>query len=225
MQTRVEQYVILTISILACIGFYFISQIGDFNYLLSSAMKVGLFVGIPLCYQRSQDGRWQYFIPRGKGKVGDLRAGFCMGLALFSIVIIAYVVCRPYIDARSITSQIGETSGVPKMLYPFAGLYATFGNSFVEEYFFRGFIFLNLKHMGHERLANLFSAGLFAIYHVAIIQTWFSIWVMMVVLVGLFIGGLIFNYMDSPKSHILNSWLVHIFTDVSVMVIATQLFY
>lgn len=225
MKRTVHSMYILIISLLACIGFYVISQIGDFNYLTSSIMKIILFVGIPACYQRLVEGKWMWFIPKRGKKFIEIGVGFSVGLGVFSLVLLGYMICKPYIDTGSITRQIGATAGVPVVLYPLAGFYATVGNSFVEEYFFRGFIFLNLKRQDKIQKGKIFSAGLFAIYHVSIIQTWFSFWMIIFILGGLFVGGMIFNQMDHEKDHILNSWLVHIFADVSVMFIAAQMFY
>ncbi len=61
-----------------------------------------------------------------------------------------------------------------------------FGNSLIEEYFFRGVIFRSL----FERLpvfAYIISSLLFSLYHLAIFGTWFSGYILFLALFGLFL--------------------------------------
>ena len=88
-------------------------------------------------------------------------------------------------------------------------------NSLLEELFFRGFLFLNLKHRS-RRFAYVFSAGAFAAYHVAMMIGWFSPVLWLLVMAGLFVGGLIFNWLNEKQESIYPSWLVHMFANFAI---------
>jgi membrane protease YdiL (CAAX protease family) len=106
----------------------------------------------------------------------------------------------------------------------FIAIYITLGNSLLEEFFFRGFIFLNLRQLGKEKFAYLFSALLFAIYHISIFQSWFTLPLMLLSLFGLFTIGIVFNWLNTKTNTIINSWIVHIFADLAIILIGLKLF-
>ncbi|WP_369404955.1 CPBP family intramembrane glutamic endopeptidase [Piscibacillus salipiscarius] len=80
----------------------------------------------------------------------------------------------------------------------------------LEEFYFRGFIFLKFYQSGYHVLGYIFSSALFAIYHVAIFATWFNFELILLALAGLFVVGLIFNWLNTKSNNFLNSWILHI---------------
>lgn len=52
-------------------------------------------------------------------------------------------------------------------------LYIMFGNSLLEEYFFRGIIYYQASQIS-KPFAYLLSALMFSLYHIVIFSTWFS---------------------------------------------------
>jgi membrane protease YdiL (CAAX protease family) len=154
-------------------------------------------------------------------KLSELKLGFVIGLSFFLIIIMAYYIFKGFINFDTIISDLAK-KGITKELFLLNGLYICFGNSILEEFFFRGFIYLK---GGKTLLSNLFSAFLFSFYHVAIILVWFDLWIMLLALAGLMIGGLFFNYLTSKSDNFLNSWLVHFFADLAIVSIGISLFY
>ena len=117
---------------------------------------------------------------------------------------------------ESILEELKNKSKINSNNYLLVAGYFSFFNSLLEELFFRGFIFLGLYNLGYKKLAHIFSAGLFAVYHVAIFATWFNPSLMTICIIGLFIGGVIFNYIDIKSNTIFNSWIVHILADLTI---------
>ena len=70
---------------------------------------------------------------------------------------------------------------------------------------------------GNKVFAYLFSSVLFAIYHVAIFATWFNVWLILLALLGLFIVGILFNWLNTKSNNFLNSWILHIMADIAVV--------
>ena len=97
-------------------------------------------------------------------------------------------------------------------------------NSLLEEFFFRGFAFLTIKRLTSRTFAYIFSAAAFSIYHVAMMIGWFSPLVFGLVLIGLFAGGLIFNFLNEKSGTIYPSWFVHMFANFAINTVGFILF-
>lgn len=216
---------IIALSLLLCGSFYMIEQFTNTSYLITTMSKIILFgVVVSIIYFiDTKKSIINLILP--KGKKGDTRLGIILGIAVLVIVYIGYFIFKGMIDLDIIMKELTETSKVTKVNYPLVALYITFGNSFLEEIFFRGFIFLQLYAKGYKKTAYVFSAGLFAVYHVAIFKTWFNPIIIFITLIGLFLGGIIFNYINTKSKSIMNSWLVHIFADISIVSIGFIMFY
>ena len=119
---------------------------------------------------------------------------------------------------------MNETTGVNKTNFLWVAIYISFINSLLEEFFFRGFAFLTLKKVTTKTFAYIFSSGAFALYHIAMMIGWFGVPVILISLLGLFIGGWIFDKFDDKKDNIYLSWLVHMFANFAINTIGFMLF-
>lgn len=213
------------LSILCCIIFYVVSQFTSLSYLYTTLLKIALFAFAPALYFIFISRTSILEILRIRTDKKHLFLGFALGLGIFFIILLAYFILKSYIDLELISKDLMTSSGVTPVTFPFVALYITFVNSFLEEYFFRGFIFLTLYDKGYKLISYVFSALLFAIYHVAIFKSWFNFSLTLLALLGLFLGGIVFNYINTKTKSISNSWLVHIFADISIMIIGVIMFY
>ena len=103
-------------------------------------------------------------------------------------------------------------------------LYISFINSFLEEFFFRGFAFISLKKLTSRKFAYIFSAALFALYHAGMTAGYFHIGIFLATLAGLFVAGIIFNYLNEKSENIYTSWLVHMFANFAINTVGFILF-
>ena len=156
-----------------------------------------------------------------KGGLG-LALGLCLGM--YAVILGGYLLLKDVFDFSAITGALTGNIGVSRDNFVFVSLYISFVNSLLEEFFFRGFAFLTLMRMTTKRFAYLFSAAAFTLYHVAMMIGWFSISVFAIVLVGLFAGGLIFNYLNEKSGTIYPSWFVHMFANFAINTIGFLLF-
>jgi membrane protease YdiL (CAAX protease family) len=106
----------------------------------------------------------------------------------------------------------------------FVAVYITFGNSFIEEYFFRGFIFLKLHESGCRKTAYVFSSLLFSLYHIMMFRDWFTLPIFLLSVAGLAGVGFLFDYMNIKYKSIYNSWISHILADSAIMFIGFKMF-
>ena len=72
--------------------------------------------------------------------------------------------------------------------------------------------------------AYVISAFGFSIYHVAILSNWFNPLLFIVALIGLFVGGVIFNWLDEKTENIYNSWLVHMFANFAINTVGLMMY-
>ncbi len=193
------------------------------NYALKSAIKFVLFLILPIVYS-IRDKKLNIKSLFIADKKGICRPAITLGIIVYAVIMGAYLLLKDVFDFSSITKSLTSDIGVNKNNFVFVALYISFINSLLEEYFFRGFAFLTLKRISNRRFAYLFSSLSFSLYHIAMMTGWFSIWIFAIVLIGLFIGGMLFNYLNEKTNTIYPSWFVHMFANFAINTIGFILF-
>lgn len=192
------------------------------DYFVKSVIKISLFLALPILYIAcSKDSDLLAFLkPNAKG----LRAALVLGVCVYGVVVAAYALFKDVFDFSGITSSLTGDIGVTKDNFVFVALYISFVNSFLEEFFFRGFAFLTLLQLTSRKFAYFFSAGVFALYHIAMMIGWFSLSLFLITMVALVISGLLFNYLNEKHHNIYTSWIVHMFGNFGINTIGFILF-
>lgn len=207
---------------LCCLVMAFIDGVVKPHYAVKSAVKLVLFSGVPVlyCYLNKEVGILQVLKTNKRG------IGFALLLCfpVFGVIIGAYAVLKNIFDFSAVTKVLSMDIGVNKGNFVFVATYIAFVNSFLEEFFFRGFAFLTLKKVASAKVSNIFSSAMFALYHIAIMSGWFSVWVFLIIIAGLFAGGLVFNFLDTRGKSVYTSWLVHMFANFAINLIGFSLF-
>jgi membrane protease YdiL (CAAX protease family) len=208
------KYIIL--SFLICTILYIVEQIIQVSFLIKLGVKPILLIMVPLiCYG--------FIIKFKKPNIEYIKRGLLSGIIFFCCVMIVYFILSKFIDFRTISSDLLERYNITKSVFIWIGLYVIFINSFLEEFFFRGFVFLNIAKE-NKWVAHIYSALLFSVYHVSIFATWFSFPIMALCLFGLFAVGIFFNLLDIKTNSIIPSWISHIFADIAIIIIGLFMF-
>lgn len=222
MSNRKRIISIITIIILSCIVLAVIDGIIQPRYLLKSGMKLMLFLVIPFVYalfDKKLKLRELFKINKR-----GIKTAFMLCIPVYVVILAAYWLLKDVFDFSGITKALTNNIGVNGDNFLIVSVYISFINSFVEEFFFRGFAFLSLKRVTSGKAATIFSAAMFALYHIAIMTGWFSAGIFVITIAGLFLGGLIFNYLDARSDNIYTSWFVHMFANFSINTIGFMLF-
>lgn len=194
------------------------------QYFIRSIIKVILFLIIPMIYyiifRKEINTVKQIFIPKKK----DFIKSILLGISIYILIIGGYFLLRNIIDFSSITSILTSNIGVDANNFVYVSLYISFFNSFLEEFFFRGFAFITLKKQTNRKVAYIFSSVIFSLYHAGMTTGWFNPIVFILMLIGLFFGGCIFNYLNEKYNNIYPSWLVHMFANFSINTVGFILF-
>lgn len=114
--------------------------------------------------------------------------------------------------------------GITAGNFLYVSLYISLVNSFLEEFFFRGYGFITLKKYTGRKFAYIFSSSIFAVYHVGMLLGMFHIGVLFLLLLGLMIGGCIFNCLNERNDTIYPSWFVHMFANFGINTVGFILF-
>lgn len=211
---------IISIVICACLALALADLLWAPGYAIRACTKILILgSGIGLYLYRSKEVSQM----RALFSLSGLRLAVLLALGVFTVVLGAFFLFRSFIDLESIAGNLLATQQVNGENFLWVALYISVVNSFLEELFFRGFAYLTLRRHWDERLAGVFSAAAFALYHVSIIRGWFSWWIYGLCMLGLFIGGLLFNALDRRGS-LYPSWLVHGAANLAINTVGLVMF-
>ena len=204
-----------------CIAMSAIELIFTPTYFVKAAIKLALFVIIPmsLILVRKETAMLRFFKPNKK----TLLPMLAFGVLMYGFIIGAYFLLGKYFDLSGITSSLDEI-GVTKQNFVFVALYIAVCNSFLEEFIFRGFGFIGLSEKIGVKSACIFSAICFALYHITMMIGWYSFWLTALIIFALFVGGVILNILDSKCKTVYSAWIVHIFANIAINTIGMILF-
>lgn len=200
--------------LISCVVMAFVDGVIQPGYAVKSIIKLFMFLLIPILVAQS-DGEISLLSLFRFQKQGIGKALF-LGIGIFILILGGYFLLSCFMDFSGIVGALSENAGVGKGNFLFVALYISFINSLLEEFFFRGFLFINLKKQLHRWQAYLISSLAFSAYHVAMMIGWYDLWLFLLILVGLMIGGVIFNYLDENQETIYTSWFTHMFANFAI---------
>lgn len=214
------RYIVVS-TILTCGLLAWIEHGLEINYVIKTAWKISLFFLTIFIYMKVfKNFRFRDVISTHTISKREWMRLSILGVSSAFIVLIAYLCLLPFLDMEAIKEDLTGRLGMTKQSFLFVGLYITFGNSFLEEYFFRGFIFFYLP----RKWGYVYSPLLFSIYHIPMIILWFSPALIVLCFLGLWIIGLVFQKVNEKNKTIWASWIIHICADIMIILIGSTLF-
>lgn len=196
----------------------------ELSYITRSLIKILMFLLVPMSYfmmyREDIPNMKKLFVPKRK----DLKVALLLGIGVYLIIMTAYFIFRNWIDFQGIKDSLMSGVGVNAENFVFVAIYISFVNSLLEEFFFRGYAFILLKKEIKPVFAYVFSSFLFAFHHVGMTTSWFSPVIYFLAMLGLFIGGLIFNFLNDKCENIYSSWLVHMCANFAINTVGFILF-
>ena len=212
---------VLAVTVICCLVMALVDGVLRPGYGVKSAIKAAMFMLIPLLASRID--RSVLYLPLLRPKKKGLLPAVALGAGIYVVILGGYFLVSPFFDFSRIAGALTANAGVTKKNFLYVSLYISFANSFLEEFFFRGFVFTNLKLLSGRKLAYLLSAAAFSLYHVAMMLGWFSPVLFLLVMAGLVIGGMIFNWLNEKLDTIYCSWLTHMFANFAINTIGFML--
>lgn len=224
-----RQAIVLSVAGILAIALYFwVARILQLEYTQKSAIKLILFFGLPLVYwliwqKRKLSDVVKSLLPRR-----DQLPRLLLILAAGVVVIIAAnlliePLCR-FFGIESVIAEIKERTNTNLDKILLVSVYIPLVNALAEEFFFRGFCSLELNDLGFKRFGQIFPAVLFAVYHLAIFQNWFTFGLTLFCLAGLFLCGLLLNRIVNRDRHIMGVYLLHALLNIAILTVSYRIF-
>ncbi len=204
MKTKIN---ICFITAAGCLAMAFTDGIWQPGYRIKSVFKILFFALIPIAYCNMDKN-----CPLGQAVKFDkkgLKTAAALAVGVYILIISAYFIGQRFIDFSAVSAALEKSQGVDKSNFIITRIYISFVNSLLEEFFFRGFAYLCLKQAAGRNFAFVFSALCFSLYHIAILDGWFSLPVTVLMIAALAAGGGMFNFINEKTGGIYASWLVH----------------
>lgn len=202
----------------------FVDAIIQPNYFVKIPIKIIFFLALPMLFFIRNKEAFEDFKTLFKFKKTGILKSLILGIIIYIIILSGYFLTKNIIDYSNVTTSLTEGMGITANNFIYVSLYISLLNSFLEEFFFRGYGFITLKKYSTRKIAYIFSSTLFAIYHIGMLTNMFNLGVLILLLAGLFIGGCIFNYLNELNNNIYSSWFVHMFANFSINTVGFILF-
>jgi CAAX protease family protein len=198
--------------------FYFVLASGSAAPIIYSISKVFVLLWPLICYKAIFKRR----LPKLNLTNPNHYKSLCLGL-VFGVVVFAFILILMQTGVRDIVFASAEnirqkavTFGVLRHYVLFSLALSVF-HSLLEEYYWRWFVFGHM--LGKMKLFNAFvlSALAFSAHHFVVISQYFPLSVSLWFTLGVFVGGLILNYLYYRQKTLFGSWLAHMFMDLAIM--------
>ncbi len=216
-------YIILSVIIFS-LAVTFIDAVVQPLYFSKIPIKILFFLALPMLFFVFHREEWNEFKALFRFKKKGLLISLLLGAAIFGVILGGYFALRGIIDFSGVTASLTSGMGITADNFVWVAIYISIMNSFLEEFFFRGFGFITLKKYVNIKFAYLFSPVLFAVYHVGMLVGMFHPAVLALLMFGLIVGGLIFNILNDKLGNIYPSWFVHMAANFAINTIGFILF-
>ncbi|MBR4462843.1 MAG: CPBP family intramembrane metalloprotease [Erysipelotrichaceae bacterium] len=210
---------VVLMAVSALLAMAYVERIMQPGYWIKSLIKLFVFGGSILLYAYLFKENLRELIHLKKIKPSK-KLIFFMAFAYVGIIV-SYLLLSSYIDLDSIKESLIQKEHLSRKNFLFIFSYIILINSFLEESFFRGFLYQTFKQQGMEKAGILFSALVFALYHISIMDGWFHPAIMLLGIAGLFLVGIFLQIIMIREDSLSGSWLVHAFANLAINTIAT----
>lgn len=194
------------------------------DYFVKIPIKILFFLALPMLFFVRNKKDFKEFKSMFVFKKKGIISAFLLGVGVYAVIVLGYLATRNLIDYSNVTSSLTGGMGITADNFIYVSLYISLMNSFLEEFFFRGFGFITLKKYTSRKFAYIFSSTLFAIYHVGMLVGMFNFAVLLILLAGLIVGGCIFNFLNEKNGNVYPSWFVHMFANFAINTVGFILF-
>lgn len=216
-------YIILSV-LLFSLAVTFIDAVVRPPYFSKIPIKILFFLALPMLFFAFWREEWSEFKALFRFHKKGLLISLLLGIVIFGVILGGYFALRGVIDFSGVTSSLTSGMGITADNFVWVAIYISIMNSFLEEFFFRGFGFITLKKYVSVKFAYFFSPVLFAVYHVGMLVGMFHPAVLALLMFGLIVGGLIFNALNDKLGNIYPSWFVHMAANFAINTIGFILF-
>lgn len=205
-------------ALLAVTAVFLTEQVIQPSYWLKSAIKVLAF-SVPVIGYAFLTGKT---IPETVylRKISRPAPLFLCMVLFFAGAMLLFFIFHEQLNLAGIRQALLQKEHLTRENCLFVFAYIIFCNSFLEEAFFRGFVFQLFRTKG---VGALLSAGLFSVYHIGIFITWFSVPLFILCVAGLAGVGLFLQWISEKYRSVAASYVVHASANLAINLIGALL--
>ena len=168
---------------------------------------------------------WLLYIDKGKlswsptnknGIIAGLLWSVPIAVILFATYLLAKDLLISQEDAKAAIVKFGISSPAKFLIFASA---MSLGNSLMEEYVWRWFVFSKFKLLLGVWPAIFLSAFFFTVHHIVIMWNFGSLWLVFLGSIGLFTGAIIWAWLYNKYNSIWPGWICHVAADAAIMCI------
>ena len=171
---------------------------------------------------------WLLYIDRGKlswspTNAKGVLAGLLWSIPFAIIIYGTFWLANSELDlskSKELIEELGLSSPARFLIFASA---MSLGNSLMEEYVWRWFVFSKFKTLVSVWPAIVLSAFFFTVHHVVIVWNSGSLWLVFIASVGLFSGGIIWAWLYNKYNSIWPGWICHVVADTAIMWITWEI--
>ena len=219
---RKRQYVIVT-TVVCALVMAFVDGFVQPPYFVKSGAKAVVFLLPTLWYYR-QFRAWEQLRALFVLNKRELAVALGLGIGAFGVIIGGYALISRFFSLNEAILTLTADGGVSPDNFLYVSTYIALVNSLLEEFFFRGYAFLSLKTLASRRFAYIFSAVLFAVYHVGMVSGNGNPLIWGGALILLTAAGLILNALNEKSGSIVTSWLLHMCANLAINAVGFYVF-
>lgn len=208
----------ILLSVLGVLVVFSVEQFLQPGYWIKSTVKLVIFLGTILLYSVFSGKPFSETVRLQR--IQRVRPLLLCMLLFFAGTALLFVILKGQLDLQSIKQSLMQKENLTKENCIFVFLYIIFCNSFLEESFFRGFVFQLFRD---KKAGAVFSAVLFSLYHVGIFVTWFNPFVFLFCIVGLTAVGLFLQWISEKFNSILAGYITHACANTVINIIGALL--
>lgn len=217
-----KQYVIIT-TVLCALVMSFVDGVIQPPYFVKSAAKIAVFL-LPALGYFWRFRAWDQLRDLFRLQKKELLLALGLGLGAFGVIIGGYALISRFFSLDEAILQLTADGGVSAKNFLYVSTYIALVNSLLEEFFFRGYAFLNLKKLTSRPFAYILSAALFAVYHLGMVSGNGNPLIWGGAMAGLFAAGVILNALNEKSGSIVTSWLLHMCANLAINAVGFYVF-
>lgn len=218
-----KHFYVLVTPVVCAIAMAFVDGVIQPPYAVKSILKILLFLCVPLGYFGAFR-EWNSLKAMFTLKRGELMFALALGIGAFGMITGGYMLISKFFSLDEAILTLTADGGVSPENFLYVSCYIALVNSLLEEFFFRGYAFLNLKSLTSRSFAYFFSAVLFAVYHLGMVSGNGNPLIWGGALVLLTAAGLILNALNERSGSILTSWLLHMCANLGINMVGFHVF-
>lgn len=208
------------IAVIAVAIVFCVEQIFQPGYWIKSAIKVTCFIGAILIFALLSGRKFTEVI--NLRRIKNIKPILiCMAVFFLGIGLL-FGLLHNQINLSGIRESLVTKENLTKSNCLFVFAYIIIVNSFLEEAFFRGFLFSLFEN---KKLGAVISGLIFSLYHIGIVVTWFNPFVFALCIAGLAIVGIFLQWLSGKYNSIMASWITHACANIAINTIGALMIF